>query len=148
MARRLFVLILGSLSVLGAHAQTPSQPHVTIMGESTDEDGIHFGMTTWEAPDGTTWTVTHNEFPSPAAAQEYLDKQVAKALKIVKRSNLKDGSGKIVGKRVEVIVNAQVKEGNRETPAVLRTNGAQFYIILSDSFRHISQFENAPGSPK
>jgi len=148
MARTLLVLILGSVLVVGVHGQTASQPHVTKMGEGIDEDGIHFGLTTWEAPDGTTWTITHNEFPSPAAAQEYLDKQVAKALKMVKRSNVKDSSEKIVGKRVEVIVNARVKEGNRETPAVLRTNGAQFYIILSDSFRHISQFENAPGSRK
>lgn len=148
MARRLFVLILGSVLVLGAHAQTTSQPHVTIMGEAYDEDGIHFGITTWKTPDGTTWTVTHNEFPSPAAAQEYLDKEVTKALKIVKRGNVKDSSGQIVGKRAEVIVNAQEKEDNRETPAVLRTKGAHFYIILSDSFRHISQFENTLSSRK
>jgi hypothetical protein len=117
---------------------------IKLMGEVRDEDGIHLAITTWEPRDGGGWTVTviHNEFTTALGAQEYLDKQVAKAVKVIRRGNARRNR-KIDGKRVELIVRGIGSNGSEgEGPAVLRTDGPQFYEVLSDSFAHIARLGN------
>jgi hypothetical protein len=137
MSRAVLGVILGSALIVGCR-HSPSFTN-TMMGELRDEDGTHLAFTSWQAPDGWRCELIHNEFPSSVAAEEYLEKQTAKAVKVLKRGNIRDRNGKIVGKRVEVIFGTS--GSNREGPAVLRTNGPQFYLVLSDSFRHILQVE-------
>jgi hypothetical protein len=80
---------------------------IKTMGELVDEDGVHLGFTLWQAPDGRSYTVIHNEFSSPLAAQEYLDKQTGKAIQVIKRGDARDSKGKIVGKRSEVTLGSK-----------------------------------------
>lgn len=142
----------GSGRVVGRpQVQSPSargvsnkQLKIKLMGELLDEDGIHLAVTTWEPRDGGGWTVTviHNEFPTPLGAKEYLDKQVAKAVRVIKRGRAKS-HGKIDGMRVELILRGISRNGGElERPAVLRTDGPQFYEVSSDSFAHIARFAN------
>jgi hypothetical protein len=120
---------------------------IKLQGELRDEDGNQLAITTWESHEDGGWTVTviHNEFSTPIGAQEYLDKQVAAhAVRVIKRGKAR-WRGKTDGRRVELIIRGIGGNGHEgEGPAVLRTDGRQFYEILSDSFAHISRLENPP----
>ena len=91
------------------------------------------------ASDGVGLTVIHNEFPSAAAAQEYFEKVLAKALKVTERGEKKDSSGKVVGKRARAIV--PTGKVDKPIAALLLTYGKDFYEIQSDSSRHSRAME-------
>jgi hypothetical protein len=95
------------------------------------EDKAHLAITNYLASDGVGLTVVHGEFPSTAAAQEYIEKVLAKAVKVLQRGEKKDKAGKVVGKRAVAIVST----GNPDKPflAILLTYGPDFYEIESPS---------------
>jgi putative NADPH-quinone reductase len=107
---------------------------ILLAGEIEDQDKVHLAITNYLASDGVGVTVIHKEFPSPATAQEYFDKVLAKALKATERGEKKDGSGKVVGKRARVIV--PTGKPDKPIPALLLTFGKDFYEIQTYSSRH------------
>jgi hypothetical protein len=94
-----------------------------------NEENIMLSRTDYEASDRAAVTVIHGEFPSSAAAQEYLEKVLAKALKIIERGEKKDSEGKVVGKRARAL--APTGEADKPIPTILCTYGKDFYEIQS-----------------
>jgi hypothetical protein len=106
---------------------------IVLAGEALDEDKVHLGITNFLASDGVALTLLHNTFPSALAAQEYLEKVLAKAMKVTERGEKKDAAGMIVGKRATAIVPGG--KPAKQIPALLLTYGGDFYEIESDSAR-------------
>ena len=106
---------------------------IILTGEIQDENKVHLAITNYLASDGVGLTVIHNQFPSPATAQEYFEKVLAKALKVSERGDKKDKTGKVVGKRARAIV--PTGKPDKPFPAILLTYGSDFYEIESVSSR-------------
>jgi hypothetical protein len=118
----------------GPHTTKQLQFKIILAGEMFGEDRTHLAITSYAASDGAGLTVIHGEFPSPVAAQEYLEKVLARALKVTERGEKKDKAGKVVGRRATAIVPT----GNPDQPfpAIVLTYGTNFYEIESLSSRH------------
>jgi hypothetical protein len=106
---------------------------ILLAGEIEDEDKVHLAITNYLASDGLGLTVIHAEFPFTAAAQEYFEKALAKALKVTERGEKKDKAGKVVGGRAIAIV--PTGKPDKPFPAILLTYGPDFYEIESTSSR-------------
>src|SRR6267154_1501813 len=63
---------------------------ITQKGEMSDSGGVDFAFTSYQAPDGTKLIHIYHEFDSPDQARQYLEREVHKATKIIKRSEKKD----------------------------------------------------------
>jgi hypothetical protein len=101
-----------------------------IMGELRDEAGVHLGFTNFKGSDGSMLTVLYQGFADSEAAQNYFEKQIAKASKIIKREKKLDTSGKTVGDRAEILLRL---DAGKSIPAILRTDGRQFHEFYSAS---------------
>lgn len=124
----------------------PIQFKIVLAGEIEDEDGVHLAITNYLASDGVGVTVIHGELTSNAAVQEYLEKVLAKALKVTERGDEKDSQGNVVGKRAKAIVRTGTP--NEPIPALLFTYGKDFYEIQCDSSRHSQIMEKRLTSKK
>src|SRR6202000_2085307 len=100
----------------------------TLMGEMRDEDGVHLGFTNFKASDGSTLTVLYEDFGSAATAQAFLEKQIAKAAKVINRKNKLRPDGTVIGERAEILLRLS---SERAIPAVLWTDGVKFHEIYS-----------------
>jgi hypothetical protein len=98
-----------------------------------DEDKVHLAITNYAASDGVGLTVIHGEFPSDTAAQEYLEKVLAKAVKMTQRGEKRDKADKVVGKRA--LATVPTGDPSKPFPAILLTYGPDFYEIESLSSR-------------
>jgi hypothetical protein len=107
---------------------------IVLTVELEDEDRVHLARTDYISSDGVGVTVIHNEFPSELAAQEYLEKALAKALKVAERGEKRDKAGKVVGKRAKAVL--PTGKPDEPVPAILFTYGRDFYEIQSYSPRH------------
>jgi hypothetical protein len=110
----------------------------TAMGEMRDEDGVHLGFTNFKASDGSTLTLLYEDFGSPATAQAFLEKQIAKAAKVVDRKNKLSPSGTVVGERAEILLRLS---SEKAIPAVLWTDGVKFHEIYSTSRDSVLELE-------
>jgi hypothetical protein len=106
---------------------------ITLAGEMVGEDKAHLAITNYSASDGVGLTVIHGKFPSAAAAQEYLEKVLARAVKVTERGEKKDKAGKVVGRRSMAIVLTGTPD--KPFPAIRFTSGSDFYEIESLSSR-------------
>jgi hypothetical protein len=106
-------------------------------GESRDEDGNQFALTAYRSPDGRKLTAINRGFDSERLSEQYLEKQTAKASRVIKVEPKTDRTGRVVGKRAEIMFSP----GAREIPAVLWTQGSQFHEIVSDSLPSILSLE-------
>lgn len=114
------------------YGSTKSQDfEVVKKGELRDQDGIHLGATTYKAQDGASLLWMYSNFSSSNGAQEYLEKQVAKAVNVIKRSKITDIKGVVLGDRVEAIMQTT---GGKESRVLLWTYGSEFDAIYSSSF--------------
>jgi hypothetical protein len=102
----------------------------TLMGEMLDEDGVRLGFTNFKASDGNAVIVLYQDFGSPATAQAFLEKQLAKAAKVIDRKNKLSPDGAVVGERAEILLRLSPE---RSIPAVLWTDGVKFHEIYSTS---------------
>jgi len=102
----------------------------TSMGEMQDEDGVHLGFTNLKASDGNALRVLYEDFGSPASAQAFLEKQIAKAVKEVERKKKLNRAGTVVGERAEILLRLS---SEKTVPAVLWTDGVKFHEIYSSS---------------
>jgi hypothetical protein len=111
--------------------QNPKQLQFKILlaREMVGEDKAHRAITNYLASDGVGVAVIHGEFPSTAAAQEYLEKVLAKAVKVSERSDKKDEAGKVVGKSAVAI--EPTGNPDKPFPAILVTYGPGLYEIQS-----------------
>ena len=110
------------------------------VGEALDENKVHLGIATYQASNGTILTVLQGGFKSPAQAQAYLEKQIAKATRVIRRDVKKDKKGKVIGERAQGLF--PVEHSDVPTPAVLWTNGADFNEILASSLPTILKLES------
>jgi hypothetical protein len=110
----------------------------TMMGEMLDEDGVHLGFTNFTASDGNTLTVLYENFGSPAIAQAFLEKQIAKAVKVIERKKKLNPAGTVVGERAEILLKLSVE---KPIPAVLWTDGVKFHEIYSSSRDSVLELE-------
>jgi hypothetical protein len=110
----------------------------TGMGEMRDEDGVHLGFTNFTASDGNTLTVLYEDFGSPATAQAFLEKQMAKAVKIIDRKNKLSPGGTVIGERAEILLRLS---SEKAIPAVLWTDGVKFHEIYSTSRDSVVELE-------
>jgi hypothetical protein len=110
----------------------------TGMGELRDEDGVHLGFTNFTASDGNTLAVLYEDFGSPATAQTYLEKQMAKAAKVIDRQNKLSPDGTVVGERAEILLRLS---SEKAIPAVLWTDGVKFHEIYSTSRDSVLELE-------
>lgn len=108
------------------------------MGEARDEDGVHLGFTNFTGSDGSKLTVLYEGFGTPEAAKNHLEKQIAKAVKLVEREKKVDPTGKVVGERAEILFRL---DDGTEIPAILRTDGPQFHEFYSSSRESLLQLE-------
>ena len=109
------------------------------VGEALDENKVHLGIATYQASNGTILTVFQGGFVSPAEAQAYLEKQIAKATRVIRRDVKKDRKGKAIGERAQVLFPSD--HSDVPTLAVLWTNGADFNEILAFSIPTILKLE-------
>lgn len=110
----------------------------TSMGELEDEDGVHLGFTNFTASDGTTLRVLYENFGSPAKAQDYLERQVSRAVKVIERKKKLSSAGTVVSERAEILLRLSPQ---RIIPAVLWTDGVKFHEIYSASRDSILELE-------
>jgi len=112
---------------------------VTGRGQASDEDDGTLTFTSYQAADGTKLTLFHKRCASAARAIEFLDRQIKRATKVVKRSQKTDRDHNVVGQRAQILV---VLAGGEEVdPAVAWTEGSDYYEILSDSLCSILELE-------
>lgn len=111
---------------------------VDAMGEGYDEDGVHLGFSGYTASDGTKLTASYNWFFGAEGAQEYFEKQLAKAAEVIERTKKLNGAGKVVGERAQVLTRV---DPQKTVPAVLWTDGKTFHEIYSSSLNSILQLE-------
>jgi len=111
------------------------------VGELRDTDGVHLAFKSYRANDGTTVTVVHNEFQSSTAAQEFLEKQVTKALKVMSKGDKMSKRRAANGKRVEV----EFDWADSASPihAILWTSGADFFEVRSTARNDVIEFEKS-----
>jgi hypothetical protein len=114
----------------GQSAPTKIVFEKTVMGELRDEDGVHLGFTNFTASDGNTLAVLYEDFGSPATAEAFLEKQMAKAAKVIDRQNKLSPDGTVVGERAEILLRLSLE---KTVPAVLWTDGVKFHEIYSTS---------------
>lgn len=161
---RPFLLLIGVLilSAIGLECRLSGvgQPtgkrlefQVLAMGEIVDSEGTkagfrtvpfskaHFGFTGFKASDGAKLTAMDGQFRSPEEAKRYFEWIVSRCPKILKRGVKTDSKGKIVGYRAEVLLGVDQKQW-----AVIRTNGAMFFQIVSDSLADALEFERQKGN--
>jgi hypothetical protein len=110
----------------------------TSMGELRDEDGVHLGFTNFRASDGNTVTVLYEDFGSPATAEAFLEKQIAKAATVVERKDKLGPDGRVVGERAEITLGLSAEKA---VPAVLWTDGVKFHEIYSTSRDSVLELE-------
>jgi hypothetical protein len=111
---------------------------VDAMGEGYDEDGVHLGFSGYTASDGTKLTASYNWFFGKEGAQEYFEKQLAKAAEVIERTKKLNGAGKVVGERAQILRRV---DPQKTVPAVLWTDGKTFHEIYSSSLNSILQLE-------
>jgi len=111
---------------------------VISMGELRDKDGVHLGFTLFKASDGSGLTVLYEGFGSPARAQEYFEKQLVQAVRVIERKNKLNALGKVVGERAEILFSVDSK---KTMPAVLWIDGELFHEIYSPSRERILELE-------
>jgi hypothetical protein len=109
-----------------------------LMGEMRDEDGVHLVFTDVKASDGNYLTVLYQDFNSPADAQAFFEKQLAKAAKVVDRKNKLSPDGTFVGERAEILLGLS---SGGAIPAVLWTDGVKFHEISSTSRDSVLELE-------
>jgi len=109
-----------------------------LMGEVRDEDGVILGFTNFKSSDGDALTVLYQDFGSLATAQAFLEKQLAKAAKVVDRKNKLSPDGAVVGERAEILLRLSPE---RSIPAVLWTDGVKFHEIYSTSRDSVLELE-------
>jgi hypothetical protein len=107
------------------------------MGE-LDDDGVHLGFTNFDASDGSGLRLLYEDFDSPASAQAFFEKQLAKAEKIVERKKKLNAAGGVVGERAEILMR---RPPEKSLPAVLWTNGVAFREIYSTSRHSLLELE-------
>jgi hypothetical protein len=141
---RLFPFIAAALVITQSHpemrAQSQTQQKVkktvpfetTLVGEMRDEDGTHLAFTVFRTPDGTKLTATHHRFDSQLDAQNYFEKLIGKATKIVNKAQRKDASGAIVAQRAEAVIRGPARS-EKAVSAILWTDGSEFHEIISES---------------
>jgi hypothetical protein len=108
------------------------------MGELRDEDGVHLGFTHFKASDGVGLMVLYEDFDNTAKAEEYFEKRLAKAAKVIERGNKVNGVGKVVGARAQILLRL---DPPKTIPAVLWTDGLKFHEIYSSSLKDILELE-------
>jgi hypothetical protein len=111
---------------------------VDAMGEGFDEDGVHLGFSGYTASDDTKLTAVYSYFLNATEAQEYFEKQLAKAAEVIERKKKLNSAGKVVGERAQILKRL----GPEKTlPAILWTDGLTFHEIYSSSLKCILQLE-------
>src|SRR5215470_10167856 len=108
----------------------------TMMGELKDADGVHLGFTDFTGSDGSKLTVLYEDFGSSDAAQTYMEKQIAKAAKVVGREKKLDSTGKPVGERAEILLRF---DDGKSMPAIVRADGPRFHEFYSSSRESLLQ---------
>ena len=108
------------------------------MGELEDADGVHLGFTHFKASDGVRLTVLYEDFDHAAKAEEYFQKQLANAAKVIERGNKVNDAGKVVGVRAQILLRL---DPPKTMPAVLWTDGQTFREIRSSSLKDILELE-------
>jgi hypothetical protein len=109
-----------------------------VMGELLDENKVHLGFTNFKGSDGSALTVLYDDFPDFADAQDYFDKQILKAAKVIKREKKLDPKGKIIGDRAEILLRVHY---GKTIPAILRIDGPRFHEFYSSSRESMLQLE-------
>lgn len=109
-----------------------------VMGELLDENKVHLGFTNFKGSDGSALTVLYDDFSDFAGAQEYFDKQILKAAKVIKREKKLNSKGKIIGDKAEILL--RVPDG-KTIPAILRIDGPRFHEFYSSSRESLLQLE-------
>jgi hypothetical protein len=108
-------------------------------GASGDQiqDGEVFGFTNYRASDGASLTVSYNTFPDAAQAKAWFEKEVTRSTKVVERGPKKDGTGKVVGKRAQIVP----AKPNEKLVAIIWTDGRSLHEVQSTSLRDALEFE-------
>jgi hypothetical protein len=123
------------------------------MGEMIDKEATEAGfrtayasnetrlvLTDFEASDGVRVHYEHGQFRSPKEAKRYLHWKVARASRILKRGVNTDSRGRSVGLKAEVVLAADHKDS-----AVMWTDGATFYEVISESLADAEEFAKRVG---
>jgi len=111
---------------------------VIVVGD-TFEDGVQMGTTEFGASDGVLLHMTYGQFPDPEHATAKFEKVLGTSIKIVKRGEKLDQSGKTVGERAQVLISGS--KPNETIPAVLWTDGRMFREISATSLPDILELE-------
>ncbi len=102
------------------------------LGEPVSKDGAKMMMIRgYQASDGVRLSVVSGEFESSSEANDYFEKEIGKALKVLKRGDKTDSSERVEGRRAEVELTTYTPTGS--APAVVWTAGSLFYEIVSPS---------------
>jgi hypothetical protein len=109
-----------------------------IVGEGRDEDGVHLGFSNYKASDGIGLIALYTYFSSAEEAQNYFQKQLAEAAKVIERKKKLNSVGKVVGERAQILKRVGPQ---KTSPAVLWTDGITFHEIYSSSLEDILELE-------
>ena len=101
-------------------------------GEFEPKDGVSLSFRGFIASDGVGLTAIYGSFASGPLAKAQFEKEVAKAVRILRRDKKKDKLGTVVGERAEIMT---LTDDGRTMPAILWTFGSKYHEIMSASER-------------
>jgi hypothetical protein len=102
-------------------------------------NGTVVGFTTYTSSGGASLTLIYNTFPDKPAATSMFDKEIARSLKVIEQVPKKDGDGKVIGERAQIVIPSGAKD--KTLSAVIWTDGRTFREIQSAGSRDVLEFE-------
>lgn len=112
---------------------------VVSMGEMETESGLRLGFTNFKASDGVGLWVFYLAKDDQAHAVEAFNQELARAVKVVGRSEKKNVDGIVVGERAEIL--APSTKSASPSHAVIWTDGPTFHEIGSSSLQYVLELE-------
>jgi hypothetical protein len=97
---------------------------------------VHLGCSKFRAPDGEVLVEYDTEFRSADEAIRYLDWEVARSVKVIRRGVKLDRKGNSVGRRAEVELTS-----DQSYSVLMWTHGAFFHLIQAKSRADAEELE-------
>jgi hypothetical protein len=112
---------------------------LVFISDSIGKDGEASTTFTYLASDGNKLHTSCIALDSPAAAVRKLHAQIGAARRVVERGVVKNKDGKTVGERAVLLVPTE--DPSKPVATLIRTNGASYCVISSESLKDALEFE-------
>lgn len=112
---------------------------LVLISDSIGKEGKATTTFTYLASDGYKLHTSCIALDSPVAAARKLHAQIGAATRVVERGAVKNKDGKTVGERAVLLVPTE--DPSKPVATLIRTNGASYCVISSESLKDALEFE-------